>query len=264
MRSADGTRISYLARGEGPVIVGIHGGLGTALSLMPLAEHLADDFTVVLLSLRGHGTSGWGCSDPHIDRYVEDVRAVVEAVGPIDALFGYSFGAVIALETALAAGDLVPKLLMYEPPMPITYPRPDQNWIAAMLADGRYEDLILQALSHGGGGLSAAEVAAAPDNPLWLSNVAHAPTLLPTMAVLSGLSPTVDQYAAIAAPAMLMLGTTSADHLHRAGELLAGALPNVTTHRMDGQGHHFDPAMVADRVTEFLSGRRRQASVAMD
>jgi pimeloyl-ACP methyl ester carboxylesterase len=252
VRSADDTRISYLVRGNGPLIVAIHGGLGTALSLMPLAEHLAGDFTVVVLNLRGHGTSETSRSEPHIDRYVEDVWAVIEAVGPIDALFGYSFGAVVAVETALAAGDLIRKLVVYEPPLPATYPIPDEKWLASMIRGGRYEELILQALSQGGGGLSAAEMAAARDNPLWLSNVAHAPTLLPTMKVLSALPPTVDRYASIATPTMLMLGTTSAGYLHRAGELLACVLPAVTTHRLDGQGHHFDPAMVADVVVAFV------------
>jgi pimeloyl-ACP methyl ester carboxylesterase len=252
VRSADGTHISFLTRGSGPVIVAIHGGLGTALSLMPLAEHLADDFTVVLLSLRGHGTSEWGRSEPHIDRYVEDVRAVIEAVGPIHALFGYSFGAVIALETALAAGDLVPRLLVYEPPIPATYPIPDQTWIAAMLDAGRYEELILQALSNGGGGLSAAEIDAARNNPLWLANVAHARTLIPTMRVLSALSPTVDQYAAITAPTKILLGTTSAEYLHRAGALLTSVLANAINERLDGLGHHFEPAVVAREVAGFV------------
>lgn len=152
VRSADGTEITYLVRGEGPVLVAVHGGLGTALSLMPLADHLTDRFTVALVNLRGHGTSQRGLSPPHIDRYTEDVGAVIDTLGPIDALFGYSFGAVVALEAALSAPDLVPRLALYEPPLPITYPIPDLEWIRAMLDAGRYEELVLDALGRGAAG----------------------------------------------------------------------------------------------------------------
>ncbi|WP_255218391.1 alpha/beta fold hydrolase [Nocardia abscessus] len=78
-----------------------------------MAEHLADNFEVVLINLRGHGTSGWGHSSPHISHMIDDVLAVIDAVGPVTTLFGYSYGAVIALETALAAPDRIDRLALY-------------------------------------------------------------------------------------------------------------------------------------------------------
>jgi pimeloyl-ACP methyl ester carboxylesterase len=50
--SADGAMITYLARGSGPVVVCIHGGLGTALSLMPLSDYLGDEFEMVFVNCR--------------------------------------------------------------------------------------------------------------------------------------------------------------------------------------------------------------------
>ncbi|MCV7288164.1 alpha/beta hydrolase [Mycolicibacterium wolinskyi] len=252
--SADGTEITYLTRGRGPVIVGLHGGLGTALSLMPLAGHLADRFTVALVNLRGHGTSQRGCSAPHIDRYTEDVGAVINTVGPIEALFGYSFGAVIALETALSAPELVPRLALYEPPLPATYPTPDRAWMARMLDQGRYEELVLHALAQGGGGLSPAEVAGARDNPLWLSNVAHAPTLLPTMQVLAEIPADVHRYATLTTPTTLISGTTSATFLHDAIGLLAEVLPHSRRVQLARQGHHVDPAQLAVVLAALTDG----------
>lgn len=248
--SADGTQISYLARGSGPVIVCVHGGLGTALSLLPLSNYLADDFEVVVMSCRGHGTSQWGKSAPSIEHEVEDVLAVCEAVGPISALFGYSYGAVLALETALAAPSVVPKLAIYEPPLPVTYPIPDIQRIEQALSAGRYEELLLEA-TPGSGGLSATELTTIRDNPLWLSNVAHAPTLIPTMKVLSGLKPTVDQYASVAMPTKLMVGTVSASYLREAADLLGGVLPKVTREVLDGQGHHVEPELLAAAIGAF-------------
>lgn len=251
--SADGTAISYLARGSGPVIVCVHGGLGTALSLLPLSDHLADEFEVVFMNCRGHGTSQWGRSAPSIEHEVEDVLAVCAEVGPISALFGYSYGAVLALETAMAAPHAIPKLAIYEPPLPVTYPIPDLSQIEAAIAAGRYEELLLEA-TPGSGGLSAGELATIRENPLWLSNVAHAPTLIPTMRVLSGLKPTVDQYSSVAMPTRLMVGTTSASYLRDAAELLAGVLPNVTREVLDGQGHHVDPGLLAAALGAFVRG----------
>ena len=250
--SVDGTTIRHLARGRGPVVVCLHGALGTALSLLPLSNYLAEDFALVFVNLRGHGTSGWGQSPPSIDRHVEDVLAVVDAVGPVDALFGYSYGAVIALETALADPECVTKLVVYEPPLPVTYPIPDPTLIESALADGRYEELILQAAAEGGAGLSPAEIAAIRDNPLWPSKVAHAPTLVPTMAVLSGLAPTVEQYRRVALPTKVIVGTASASYLREAAALLAGVLPDVTREQLDGQGHHVDHDLLARSLERFL------------
>ena len=250
--SVDGTAISYLARGSGPVVVCLHGGLGTAVSLLPLSNYLAEDFALVFVNLRGHGTSGWGQSPPSIDRHVEDVLAVVDAVGPVEALFGYSYGAVIALETALAAPKCATKLVVYEPPLPVTYPIPNPALIESALADGRYEELILHAAAEGGAGLSPAEIAAIRDDPLWPSNVAHAPTLVPTMAVLTGLAPTVEQYRNVALPTKLIVGTTSASYLREAAALLAGVLPDVTREELDGQGHHVEHELLAKSLARFV------------
>ncbi|MBF6302896.1 alpha/beta hydrolase [Nocardia amamiensis] len=251
MPSTDGTIISYLARGSGPRILGIHGGLGSALSLQPLAQHLADDFQVVTMNCRGHGTSEWGQSPPHIAREVEDVLAVIDAVGPITALFGYSYGAVLALETALAAADCIPRLALYEPPLPITYPIPDLAALETALAAGNYEQLLLNA-SVTGGGFSPTELAALREDPLWLAKVAHAPTLVPTMRVLAGLEPTVEQYAEVTAPTKLIVGTTSAPYLLQAADQLAAVMPHLTRDVLHGQGHHVDQQLLAQSLERFL------------
>lgn len=133
--STDATAITWLARGTGPVLVAVHGGLGSAVSLLPLADHLGGEFDSCALNCRGHGTSGPAQSPPHIRHEVADVLAVIDAVGPIEALFGYSYGAVLALETALAALNRIPKLALYEPPLPVTYPIPDLTAVDTALAN---------------------------------------------------------------------------------------------------------------------------------
>ncbi|MGY1982173.1 alpha/beta fold hydrolase [Nocardia gipuzkoensis] len=248
--SADGTTITYLARGAGPVIVGVHGGLGSAISLLPVAGHLADDFEVVLIDLRGHGTSGWGHSPPHIGHMIDDVLAVIDAVGPVTTLFGYSYGAVIALETALAAPDRIDRLALYEPPLPITYPIPDLTQLENRLTAGDYEQLLLDT-TPAAGGFSATELAALRADPLWMTKVAHAPTLVPTMRILAALPPTVERYAAVSVPTRLIVGTTSAPYILDAADHLATAIPGLTRETLHGQGHHVDPRLLATALAAF-------------
>ncbi|MGK8507265.1 alpha/beta fold hydrolase [Nocardia asiatica] len=250
MKSSDGTTITYLARGKGPVVLGVHGGLGSAISLLPLAEHLADDFEVVLINLRGHGTSGWGNAPPHITHMIDDIRAVTAAVGPVTTLFGYSYGAVIALETALAAPEHFSRLALYEPPLPITYPIPNSTHLDNRVNAGDYEQLLLD-ITPAAGGFSAAELAALRSDPLWMSKVAHAPTLIPTMQILASLPHAVDQYAALTLPTRLIVGTTSAPYILDAANHLASAIPGITRETLHGQGHHVDHHLLATSLAAF-------------
>ncbi|MBF6270742.1 alpha/beta hydrolase [Nocardia farcinica] len=250
VKSSDGTTITYLARGKGPVVLGVHGGLGSAISLLPLAEHLADDFEVVLINLRGHGTSGWGNSPPRITHMIDDIRAVTAAVGPVTTLFGYSYGAVIALETALAAPEHFSRLALYEPPLPITYPIPDITHLENRINAGDYEQLLLD-ITPAAGGFSAAELAALRSDPLWMSKVAHAPTLIPTMQILASLPHAVDQYAALTLPTRLIVGTTSAPYILDAADHLASAIPGTTRETLHGQGHHVDHHLLATSLAAF-------------
>jgi pimeloyl-ACP methyl ester carboxylesterase len=167
-------------------------------------------------------------------------------------LFGYSYGAVVALETVLAAPDRVNKLAVYEPPLPVAYPIPDLGFIEGALTEGRYEELVLHASAQGAGGLSPAEVAAVRDDPFWLSKVAHAPTLVPTMQVLSGLSPTVEQYCVITVPTKVIVGTNSAPYLRDAAAFLADVVPGVVREQLNGQGHHVEHEVLSHSLAGFL------------
>ncbi|WP_280401274.1 alpha/beta fold hydrolase [Nocardia carnea] len=242
--SADGTPITYLTLGAGPVLVAVHGGLGSAVSMLGLAGHLAEHYTVVAVNCRGHGTSGAPQSPPDIAHEVADLTAVIDAVGPVEVLFGYSYGAVLALETALRAPDQVRRLAVYEPPLPVTYPIPDLAAVDAVIAGGDYERLILDA-SAVSGGFSPAELAALRADPLWWHKVAQAPTLAATLRVLAGLDPDVGRYAAITVPTTVITGTTSADYILDAANRLTGALAAATRKTLSGQGHHIDPGVLA-------------------
>lgn len=103
--SADGTRIAYERHGLGRPIVLTVGALTTAAGARPLAEAFAGAGRQgVCWDRRGRGESG--DTAPYApEREVEDLRAVIDAVGDGAVVFGHSGGAVLAL---LAAGSGVP------------------------------------------------------------------------------------------------------------------------------------------------------------
>ncbi|MGH2577519.1 MAG: alpha/beta fold hydrolase [Actinomycetota bacterium] len=74
---------------------------------------LASRFTVYAMDRRGRGASE-DSSEYAMEREVEDVVAVVAALGQDVALFGHSFGADLALQASARTSNLSP-LVLYEP-----------------------------------------------------------------------------------------------------------------------------------------------------
>src|SRR4051812_15396809 len=118
VKSQDGTPIAYQRTGQGPVLVLVVGAFCDRTATADLTPLLAPGFTVVEYDRRGRGDSGPGEGpgeeiDPR--REVEDLAAVIEAVGASAAVYGHSSGGALALEAA-AAGLPVTRLAVYEPP----------------------------------------------------------------------------------------------------------------------------------------------------
>jgi pimeloyl-ACP methyl ester carboxylesterase len=103
--SLDGTQIAYEHVGSGRPVVVVNGALSTAARGRPLAEAFAAaGLRGVCWDRRARGDSG--DTAPYApEREVEDLAAVVDAVGGEAVVLGHSSGAVLAL---LAAGAGVP------------------------------------------------------------------------------------------------------------------------------------------------------------
>ena len=98
--SRDGTPLAYSVSGRGPVVILVSGAMSTGGTLAPLAERLADRLTAVVYDRRGRGRSG-DTAPYAVDREVEDLAALLDAVGGDAGLFGVSSGGALALEAAL-------------------------------------------------------------------------------------------------------------------------------------------------------------------
>jgi pimeloyl-ACP methyl ester carboxylesterase len=115
-----GGTLYYQTRGTGPALILSCGGPGNADTLAPLAESLQDTYTVVTYDRRGYCRSH--LDDPaekaSIARHSDDLRRLIThlGVGPA-AMFGTSFGALIALDLAATAPAAISTLVVHEPPL---------------------------------------------------------------------------------------------------------------------------------------------------
>ena len=117
-----GGSLYYTTRGTGPVLLIMGGGPSNADTLEPLASRLAADFTVVTYDRRGYSRSQAeepaGPELARIQRHADDARRLIAALGTgLVAVFGTSFGALIALELAVTAPAAVGPLVVHEPPL---------------------------------------------------------------------------------------------------------------------------------------------------
>ena len=136
------------ARGNGPALVLLGGGPSNADTLAPLAGQLARDYTVITYDRRGYSRSRQDDSGEQvgIPGHGRDLIALIARLGAAPAaLFGTSFGALVALEGAASDPDLIGTLIVHEPPL------------GELLADGQRKpfDLDLDAQPDAGSALNA-------------------------------------------------------------------------------------------------------------
>ena len=142
--SADGTTIAYETVGDGTVVVIVNGALSQAADAMGIASALADaGFRAVAWDRRARGSSG-DAPGSTPEREVEDLTAVIEAVGGEAAVLGHSSGAVLALYAA-AVGASITALFLSEPPLRFGVDEPADDLaerLQAFVDDGRPDEAI--------------------------------------------------------------------------------------------------------------------------
>src|SRR5919112_5197119 len=112
--SRDGTSITFDRLGDGPPVILVCGGSVDRMSNAPLAEELAQSFTVYNYDRRGRGESG--DTQPYaVEREIEDIDVLIQEAGGSAFVFGGSSGGVLTLDAA-AHGSHITKLAVYEPP----------------------------------------------------------------------------------------------------------------------------------------------------
>lgn len=118
--SVPGASLYYEVRGLGPVLLLIHGGNGDANVFTSMAEHLADQYTVITYDRRGHSRSKLvnSAEDYRVETHSDDAfRLLTELANEPVYVFGSSSGAVIGLDLAIHHPELISILIAHEPPL---------------------------------------------------------------------------------------------------------------------------------------------------
>ena len=141
--SKDGTRIAYETAGDGRAALIVLGALNSRQSGTKLTKLLASKFKAVSYDRRGRGDSADSASYAP-EREVEDIAALIEAVGGPICLYGHSSGAALAMAAAVKLRKQVTRLAMYEAPYALDG--------TARKAAQEYHVALKQALSAGHNG----------------------------------------------------------------------------------------------------------------
>jgi pimeloyl-ACP methyl ester carboxylesterase len=253
--SKDGTTIAFDRLGEGPALVLVCGGSVDRNSNVPLAHHLAADFSVFNYDRRGRGDSG--DTPPYaIEREIEDIQAVIEAAGGQAGLFGSSGGATLAL-LAAGAGLPVTKLAMWEPPyMPEGVPTPPADQVEqleTMVAEGRRGDAVEYFMSKVVG-MPPEVVAGVREEPFWAKAEALAHTLAYDARIMGDYRIPADRAANVTVPTLVIAGGADMPFMRDTAAALAEILPQGEARFLDGQRHDFDPTVLAPVLKAFFAG----------
>ena len=251
LTSADGTPIAYERSGSGPALVVATGAFCDRASSAPLAEHLADRYTVYRFDRRGRGDSGdtppWA-----VGREVEDLAAVVAATGETPYVYGHSSGAALALEAA-AAGVPAHKLAVYEPPyVPGEGTAPETaDRMAALCASGQPDQAAVLFLRNTG--LSDEQLLGMRGMPFWSRMVSLAPQLPYDVRLGNqGVVP-ADRLATIGCPVLALAGGLSAPWATEGAAAIAAAVGDGRTQIVEGQHHGVDQAVTAEFLDAFFA-----------
>lgn len=264
--SADGTTIGYDQLGDGapvdhgPTVVLVGGGLDDGSENIPLGTWLSETFAVVNYRRRGRGDSG-DTAPYSVRREIEDLAAVIDAVGGRAHIFGASSGGALALEAA-AAGLPIDRVAVHEIPYLI-----EDNLVAAWRV---YTDELATALDAGDhaqalrlfmrlAGSSDDDIAGAEAAPVWPGLITLAPTLRYDAACLGDGRPPADLLKTITQPVLLTTGSTTDPHsaglpidfFGAAADATASHLPDGRRVTFEVSGHIPDPILLGPILTDF-------------
>ncbi len=259
VRSSDGTEIAYDRLGSGPALVLVGAAWNDRMSAGPLAQLLADEFSVYTYDRRGRGDSG-DTAPYAVEREIEDLTAVIEAAGGVAYAFGVSSGAALALE-ATAAGAPVSRLAMYEPPYVVDDSRPPipddyVEHLDQLASEGRRNE-ILRYFMTVAVGMPAEMADQMAESPMAkaMEPLAHTVAYDGRVMLRGAMSgdPLPTRYTrTVTVPALVMDGGASPAWMRNAALALVGILPDVQYRTLAGQDHAAPPDVLAPELEDFF------------
>ncbi len=250
LEEINGLRIHTQTLGtSGPAAVMLHGMIIGSLSTwyFSVASALAADMRVLLYDLRGHGLSERPPSGYGVRVMAEDLGCLIRkhALDHV-TLVGHSFGAVVALRFAISHPEIVDRLVLVEPTLPLTSP----DWLDALETSS--EETILDLFPPTQreilqlGGRRADRLAHQ------ITSLGQETTLIDDLQADPDISDA--ELEAVKCPVLLCNGTDAADFTGSTRERLVRLLPNASL-RMFDAGHNVPleaPQPLAEAIREFV------------
>jgi pimeloyl-ACP methyl ester carboxylesterase len=265
--SADGTDIRAYDEGHGPAVVLLGPGLDDGTRTKKIAAILAQRFRVIRLHRRQYrldlkADPKLGGSPCSVAQEVEDVLAVVRAVGEPVILYGHSDGGVVALEALAASPSSFTGAVIFEPSAVIGAPLAGEG--GEVLKQAR------AALAAGRPGQAMAifsrDAAGLPPWQAWLVGTTIplvpkyrrlVPAQLDSLEAIDRLGVRLDAYAQIKVPTVLLGGDRNPAHITERLDAIERVMPNIERVVMHKRDHGADlkhPKQVA-RVIEALADK---------
>jgi len=258
--SRDGTVIAYEVSGSGKPLILVDGALCYRDSgpMRPLAAELEDRFAVVTYDRRGRGESGntlpWS-----LDREVEDIAALLAAVGGSAHVYGCSSGGAIALEAANRLKGLE-KVIAYEIPFIVDGSRDPMTeetlrQFDAFVAAGRRSDAVKLFMRFVG--VPGFVLFIMPLMGVWkkLTGIAH--TLPYDLAIVGpherGQPLPADMWSGVRVPVLVMDGGKSPPWIRNAMKAVSTILSGARYRTLEGQTHIVVAKSQAPVIKEFLA-----------
>jgi pimeloyl-ACP methyl ester carboxylesterase len=260
VHSADGTRIALTGYGEGPALVVVPGALSDQTAWTVCAPLMAAGRSVYVIDRRGRGASGDARSyEPDFE--VEDVLAVLAAVGGPADLLGHSSGAVLALGAAERAPENLRRLVLYEPPLFFVaeeaIPADLPERLDAILAGGDEDGALETFLREGPRAQESDIQEIRSQGAAWPRMLALVHTIPYDARIVRDFDTDLRRFADMWKPTLMLIGGDSPRRIRHGSEAIARALPDVRVEELPGQGHQAQllaPDMFADAVGRFLTG----------
>jgi pimeloyl-ACP methyl ester carboxylesterase len=234
----------------------VHGTSGSSARWNDVLPRLEEHFSVCAVDRRGYGASGDGPAYA-LEREIEDLAAVIEAIGEPVHLLGHSFGALCTLEAARISQN-VRKLILYEPAMRlpgfVLYPDGAIDRLQALLEAGDREG-VLTVLFRDIARMPPHELDLLRSAPTWPMRIASAHAVPREARAEEHYRFEAGRFKTLHTPTLLLSGGDSPDFLKAITAALAAALPNSRTAVMPGQQHiamTTSPELFVHAVISFL------------